>query len=302
VAAAFCRINIPWHDARIVSLHGRKRTDAAFAALVKNQKVALLTDPNYTPAHLAERMCRFGLIDFRLCVFEQLGLPGERFAWYTPEEAAGKSFTSPNLVVCIAGSSNAHEEGPLYLGMPDSRFEHQNGLITKSEVRAVALAKLCLHPHHVLWDLGAGSGSVSIEASLLVRTGRIIAVEKHSDRVRQIRENKRRFRAFNVEIVQAVLPDGLADLPAPDRVFIGGGGRDLDKIIASAGSNLRPGGRMVVNTVLLESMDAVRNTLRVLDYKSEVVQVQVNASREMPGGLRLAAHNPVWIVTGWKET
>jgi precorrin-6Y C5,15-methyltransferase (decarboxylating) len=301
VAAAFSRINMPWHDARIVSLHGRARTDAALAALMENPKAAVLTDPNHTPAHLAESMCRFGLVEFRLCVFEQLGLPGERFAWYTPGEAAGMAFKDPNLVICLADGLNASKEVSLHLGMPDHRFEHQNGLITKSEVRAVTLAKLCLHPNHVMWDLGAGSGSVSIEASLLVRTGRVIAVEKHPERVLQIQANKRRFRAFNVEVVQAAAPEGLDNLPAPDRVFIGGGGKDLENIMASAESRLRPDGRMVINTVLLDSMGTARDTLRALGYETEVVQVQVNASREISGSRRLAAQNPVWIVSGWKE-
>jgi precorrin-6Y C5,15-methyltransferase (decarboxylating) len=301
VAAAFSRINIPWHDARIVSLHARGNMDAALEALMENPKTVILTDPNHTPAHLAERMCRFGLVDFRICVFEQLGLPGERFAWYTPGEAAGMAFKDPNLVICLADGLNALKEVSLHLGMPDSRFEHQNGLITKSEVRAVTLAKLCLHPNHVMWDLGAGSGSVSIEASMLVRTGRVIAVEKHPERVLQIRANKRRFRAFNVEVVQAAAPEGLDNLPAPDRVFIGGGGKDLKNIMASAESRLRPDGRMVINTVLLDSMGTARDTLRALGYETEVVQVQVNASREISGSRRLAAQNPVWIVSGWKE-
>jgi len=301
VAAAFSRVNMPWHDARIVSLHGRGNTDAALEALMENPKTVILTDPTHTPAHLAERMCRFGLVDFRLCVFEQLGMPGEQFAWYTPGEAAGMAFKDPNLVICLADGLNARKDVSLHLGMPDRGFEHQNGLITKSEVRAVTLAKLCLRPHHVMWDLGAGSGSVSIEASLLVRTGRVIAVEKHPERVRHIQVNKHRFRAFNVEVVQAAAPDGLENLPAPDRVFIGGGGKDLEKIMTSAGSRLRPGGRMVVNTVLLDSMGTARETFRALGCETEVVQVQVNASREISGSRRLAAQNPVWIVSGWKE-
>jgi precorrin-6Y C5,15-methyltransferase (decarboxylating) len=301
VAAAFSRVNIPWHDARIVSLHGRGNTDAALEAVMENPKTVILTDPNHTPAHLAERMCRFGLVDFRLCVFEQLGLPGEQFAWYTPGEAAGMAFKDPNLVICLADGLNARKDVSLHLGMPDRGFEHQNGPITKSEVRAVTLAKLCLRSHHVMWDLGAGSGSVSIEASLLVRTGRVIAVEKLPERVRHIQVNKHRFRAFNVEVVQAAAPDGLEHLPAPDRVFIGGGGKDLGKIMTSAESRLRPGGRMVVNTVLLDSLEKAREIFRALGYETEVVQVQVNASREISGGWRLAPQNPVWIVSGWKE-
>lgn len=301
VATAFSRINIPWHDARMVSLHGRGKVDAALTAIKENAKVVVLTDPKHTPALVASGMCRFGLVDFRLCVFEQLGLPDERVAWYTPGEAADMTFSDPNLMICLADDPAAREADSLYLGMPDSRFEHQSGLITKSEVRAVTLAKLRLRPHHVMWDLGAGSGSVSIEASLFVRAGRVIAVEKHPDRVHQIQANQRRLRAFNVEIVQAVLPDGLANLPAPDRVFIGGGGRDLGQIIEWAESRLKPGGRMVVNTVLMDSMGRARETFRAIGFETEVVQIQVNASREMPGGQRLAAQNPVWIITGWKE-
>jgi precorrin-6Y C5,15-methyltransferase (decarboxylating) len=301
VATAFSRINIPWHDARIVNLHGRGKMNAALLALLENSKVVVLTDPDHTPAHLAEGMCRFGLVDFRLCVFEQLGMPGERFVWCTPDETAGMTFTEPNLVVCLADAPHAFKNACLHLGVPDHHFAQRNGLITQSEVRAVNLAKLRLRPHHVLWDLGAGNGSVSIEASLLVRTGRIIAVEKNPQRIRQIKANKHRFRAFNVEIVQVVLPAGLMDLPTPDRIFIGGGGRNLGKIMAWAGSCLKPGVRMVVNTDLMDSMQMARQTFRTLGYDTEVVQVQINTSRNMLGSQRLAAQNPVWIVTGWKE-
>jgi precorrin-6Y C5,15-methyltransferase (decarboxylating) len=189
----------------------------------------------------------------------------------------------------------------LRLGTPDECFEHQQGLITKSEVRAVTLAKLRLGPGQVLWDLGAGSGSIAMEASLLIGKGRMVAVEKSPRRIAQIKANARRFHVRHLSVVQAELPEGLNGLPTPDRIFIGGGGKDLTGIIAAAAGYLGPGGLVVINTVLLQNANGAVATLQKLGFATEFVQVQIHRSQPMPYGERLEALNPVWIITGLRK-
>ncbi|HEX5680369.1 MAG TPA: precorrin-6Y C5,15-methyltransferase (decarboxylating) subunit CbiT, partial [Desulfobacterales bacterium] len=162
------------------------------------------------------------------------------------------------------------------------------------------LSKLRLGPRHTLWDLGAGSGSVAIETALFITAGKILAVEKEPQRVAQIKTNAKRFGVENLRAVQAALPQGLADLPRPHRVFIGGG-RDLVAIITAAARCLRPDGILVVNTVLLENLSAASETLRQLGFQTEIVQVQVARGQQMPFSARLEALNPVWIITGVRK-
>lgn len=296
VAAACARLGEPWGGLPVVSLHGRRGEDGLLRALSEAGRAAVLTDPDHGPAWVAERVLA-GLGDgFRMGVAEALGEPGERTAWYRLPAAAAGRFADPNVVVLTRAAPTGPRR-PLRLGTPESWFEHERGLITKSEVRAVALAKLRLGRGHVLWDLGAGSGAVAIEAALLTGGSPAAAVEKDPRRAGQIRANARRFGVRRLAVVQAELPSGLSGLPDPDRVFIGGGGRELPRIIRAAAARLRPGGVVVVNTVLLETATAASTALRRLGFRTETVQVQVNRSRPMPFGERLEAVNPVWIVS-----
>ena len=165
-------------------------------------------------------------------------------------------------------------------------------------MRAVTLSKLGLAPGQVFWDLGAGSGSVAIEASLFLGNGRIVAVEQKPERIAQIKANARRFDVRNLRVVQAVLPAGLARLPKPDRIFIGGGGKDLGRIISTGASYLRPNGRIVINTVLLPNVTIALESLKALGFATDLIQIQIHRSREMPWAERLEALSPVWIITG----
>jgi precorrin-6Y C5,15-methyltransferase (decarboxylating) len=298
VAAAFARIKEPWSGVRIVSLHGRKNQGELLRALAEEDRIAVLTDPEHGPAWLARLVLdRLGS-GFRMAVMEALGAPAERHGWYRLEQAAAGKFAEPNLVVLKREPPAAAAHRRPVLGTPDEWFDHDRGLITKSEVRAVALAKLRLEEGQVFWDLGAGSGSVAVESSLFIGKGRIVAVEKDPRRVEQIKTNARRFRVRNLSVVQAVLPAGLARLPKPDRIFIGGGGRDLTAIVSEAVRRLKPDGIVVVNTVLLQSVHDASAALRRLGFATEMAQVQIQRSAPMPWSERLEALNPVWIISG----
>lgn len=298
VAAAFARVKEPWQNVRVVSLHGRETEMTLLRALHGHDTVAVYTDMEKTPAWVARFLTAHDLTDFNLCVLERLGTPKERVDWYSLAQAAEMDYEDPNLLILKRNRMDTEPRRPLYIGMPEEWFDHEEGLITKAEVRAVALSKLRLESDHTMWDLGAGSGSVSIEASLFIRTGRIFALEKDPDRTAQIETNKRRFGVHNLTVFCRPLPEGLEDLPAPDRVFVGGGGRRLNSILATAIRDLQPDGIIVVNTVLIESMQTALATLQENGFRTEMIQVQVSRCQAMPQGQRLAAQNPVWIISG----
>jgi len=301
VSAAFARIKEPWDDVCVISLHGRKNERRLFKALEENNKIAVFTDPKNNPARLAARLIEMQFLNYKICVLETIGSPSEKFNWYTLPEAVSMNFSEPNMVVLKRSPSGTKDKERLFLGAPDNWYDHQKGLITKSEIRAITLSKLRLATDHILWDLGAGSGSVAAEAALLIKKGKIFAVEKKSDRVAQIKNNKKRFAIGNLKAIQADLPRGLEELPRPDRIFIGGGGKQLKSIITAAVQYLKPNGVMVINTVLIPNVETARATLEKLDFETEVIQAQINRSRQMPWAERLEALNPVWIVTGIRK-
>jgi precorrin-6Y C5,15-methyltransferase (decarboxylating) len=232
-----------------------------------------------------------------MIVLEQLGTADERITRTRPDRAAGTTFADLNLVVLKPDP--ARQAAPtLYPGMPDHHFAHENGLITKAEVRAISLSRLQLFDRAIFWDLGAGSGSVSIEAGLFITRGAIYTVEKNPQRIAQIHTNRRRFGIGNMQVVQAHLPEGLTDLPDPDRIFVGGGGKKLGDIVITAAGRLKPAGIIVINTVLVGNMTTAVNQLESLGLEMEMIQIQVNRAKTMPFSHRLEAINPVWIITG----
>jgi precorrin-6Y C5,15-methyltransferase (decarboxylating) len=310
VAVAFARIKTPWQDARFLSLHGRELTQAMLVDLARHPKWAIFTDPKHSPAWLAEQLAAAGLTDFDFWVLSRLGTAEEDVVCLdlaaAAEQVATIAGADPNLVVLLKRETGGDPQPPTepwHLGLPETAFDHEAGLITKSEVRAVTLAKLELSPHLPLslWDLGAGSGSVAVEAAQMLMRGRVVAVEQNEQRVTMIENNRKKFGCPNLQVVTARLPEGMANLPRPDRVFIGGGGRDLPAIIQAAARRLNPGGILVINTVLLGSLAMARKTLAGLGLQHDTVQIQVSRSSAMPWDERLVPQTPVWIIKTKKE-
>ncbi len=300
MSAAFARIKHSWEDAAWVSLHARP-VHTLLPALAGNRPLFVYTDGQNSPVKVAEILEQYCPDRWRMCVLERLGRDDERVRWLDPAEAVGESFLEPNALILqpdFEGRGAAHE---LNLGTPDEHYVHQEGMITKSEVRAVTLARLGLNPESVFWDLGSGSGAIAVEACLFVTRGMVVAVEKNPDRLAQIRENLLRFQTPHVKVLQLNLPEGMDDLPDPDRVFIGGGGPDLSEIIRISAKRLIPGGRIVLNLVVLETLNRALETIKELGMKPEVVQVQISRGQEMPGGIRLSAGNPVFILSASKK-
>ena len=304
VSAAFSRLKQSWSNVKVISLHGtgseRRSGDDLLEAVCQNEKIAVFTDPEKTPSWIAKLLLKNGLNHLRICVCENLGGKDESLLWVSLEECANKTFADLNLVVIFNTKPETQRNDDIYQGMPESAYAHEGGLITKAEIRILTLGKLRLSPHHVMWDLGAGSGSVSIEASIYVTDGKIIAIERKSERCEHIRQNRDKFRIRNLDIVRATLPEGLSRLPVPDRIFIGGGGERKNGIIEVAGSYLKSGGIMVINTILINRLEKITEVLRELNFETEVIHVQIGRGKEMLHGVRMEALNPVWIITGVK--
>ncbi len=298
--AAFARIKEPWHDAFLISLHGRLDEGALGFALANGKKIGILTDPVRTPAWLASFMIKKSFENFEFFVLEKMGAKDEKIIGCDIYEASRMEFEEPNVVILLRNKNN--KKPLVFLGADEKFYEHEKGLITKPEIRAIALSKLALKEDHILWDLGAGSGSVSIEASLFIKKGKIFAIEKNHNRIKQIQANRKKFKIPNLEIIEADLPYGLESLPAPDRIFIGGGGKKLCGIIEKSAKFLKKDGIIVINTVLLQNMEKPFALLKNLGFETDMIQVQINSASPMPWGQRFKAQNPVWIITGLKKT
>ncbi|HKK32946.1 MAG TPA: precorrin-6Y C5,15-methyltransferase (decarboxylating) subunit CbiT, partial [Desulfomicrobiaceae bacterium] len=284
--------HIPMTGLCTVSLHGRSDSAPLFAALTHHDHVGVYTDGVNDPAVLARGVLERDVSGVAMHIFEDLGMDSERIRCLEPEEAAREQFSSLSFVIFERRTRSAHA---LHFGMLDALFEREKGLITKGPVRAVGLAALELRQDSVLWDLGAGCGSVGIEAASVIRTGRVVAVERRPSRMDLVRENRARTGAWLVDAVCARLPEGLEDLPDPDRVFMGGGVR-TPGVVEAVLDRLAPGGILVANVVLLESLHLLMDKGRERGCEVRVTQVCASESAPLGGGIRLQGLNPVFVI------
>ena len=298
MAAAFARLKLPWQDAAWVSLHGRDNMSALAKAMDDRDLLCVLTDPKNDP-WAVKKQVETHEYAWQMWVLENLGAPQEKIFSMDEHTDTQKAFAQPNVVVLQKGEL-AVPSGPLRLGTPDNWFVHEKGLITKAPVRVLSLAALELSPDNILWDLGAGSGSVGIEATLFLPDGFVYAVEKNQGRVAQIKANVERFKVKNLSVTSAQLPHGLASLPTPDRVFIGGSGKNIGRVLDVAATVLNPLGRIVLNTVLMETLHLAVSVLEEKGFRVNLTQAQISKSRNMPWGRRMEALNPVWIIAAQK--
>ena len=292
VTLAFARLGASWQDAAVLSAHGRPLESIMPAALLA-QTAAILTDERNHPAAIAQALLEAGDEDALADVFEHLGGGHERHIRGRLSDLIGQAFAPLNLLVV------RHERSPRTwpIGLPESAFAHRRGQITKAEVRTIALAKLRLHERAVLWDVGAGCGSVAIEAGALLRHGRVYAVECDPEQLEYLAQNRRAFAAGNVTLVAGHAPEVLAELPTPDAVFIGGSGGHLPEIAATALARVTPGGKVVANLVSLEHVGELMTLAGAHAWESEVAQISVARSTTTAGLNRLAALNPVFVVS-----
>ncbi len=191
------------------------------------------------------------------------------------------------------------------LGLRDDAFEQRTplkGQITKREVRALALYSLGLRSGSLVWDIGAGTGSISVEAGLIANQGSVYAIERDRESLPLLEQNIARWGGSNVQIVAGEAPQILADLPDPDSVFIGGSGGNLDAIIDESAGRLKPGGHLVINLAVLERTQSAFHRFKALGLSAEMVMIHAARGKEMPGDtVRLESLNPVFVLTGIRK-
>ncbi len=213
------------------------------------------------------------------------------------DEAAAMTFAAPNVVFL---TRQAPAPAPILFGLADECFRQRQpdrGLITKREVRALSLARLQLRADSIIWDIGAGSGAVGLEAARLCPQGFVYAIEKNPDDAAIARENRRRLAITNYRLIQAQAPQGLADWPDPDAVFIGGSGGQLATLIQLVLTRLRTQGWLVMNFVTFENLHLAMTALKTLQARWDVTQIQAARSQPILDMHRLAPENPVWILS-----
>ncbi|HWG11936.1 MAG TPA: precorrin-6y C5,15-methyltransferase (decarboxylating) subunit CbiE [Streptosporangiaceae bacterium] len=293
VALAFARLGLDWDDALVLSAHGREAGPVAAAALA-HPKAAILTGPS----EAGTGALRSALRDAGRTIYvaERLGAPDERVRDLTTDPAA--EVTDPHVLISLAPTPvgragprwlAGHTGAPPAWALPEADFDHRDSMITKPEVRALALARLGPGPGRTVWDIGAGSGSVAVECA---RFGAwAVAVEADPAQCDRIRGNAARHGVL-LRVVRGRAPEALAGLPAPDAIFAGGGGAVLEAAV-EAGSPAR----VVVTLASVDRVRPVCDLLTGLGYTPEGTQLQASRLAALPGGsLRLAALNPVFIL------
>lgn len=290
------RLARPWQDWRFASAHGVACDIVAEAE--RAGELFLATSGGEDPSRLSGELVQAGFGDARVTVAERLSYPDERITCATASEIAGQTFDDLNVMLIeLAGGAASSRWPYASSGIPDELFIRGDVPMTKQEVRAVALAKLCLTATDTVWDVGAGTGSVSIEAALVARAGSVWSVERNAAGVRLIRENADAFGCGNVHAVPGVAPDALAKLPVPDAVFVGGSAGELPSIVEAA-LEKNSQVRLCVPCVTVETLTEACALLSGSRFKGfEACQVSAARAEAVGSHHLMKAQNPVFLVS-----
>ncbi len=301
VQLACARFHTPWDDLAVISLHGRSGDDMP-GRVLRHHRAMLFTDNHNSPDQVATRLLaaletcedQERIAALRIQVAENLGLADERLTSGSLHEIAAGSFSPLNMVLV----EQPDRPAVIRFGLREDEIRHSRGLITKDEVRAATLHRLRLPATGVFWDIGGGSGSVSLEAARLCPELSIHTIEKKPEEQANIRANIRQYGAYTIRLVSGEAPEALIGLPTPDRIFIGGSGKQLEAIIAAAVGRLAEGGRIVINAVLAQTEATALTSLQRLGLRVASSTLTVTR-RQYPDG-EPHVFNPITLITGDK--
>ena len=283
------RLHQDWQGWKLYSAHGRNCDPVA--AVCQGKPAFFLTGGTLGSAELCGLLTRAGLGGLRVDVGENLFCEGEKLYTGTAAECAKMSF-APLSVLLVQPAPRPAKRTP---GICDEEFVRDKVPMTKQEVRAAILGKLAVGPNDVCWDVGAGTGSVSVELALQCRE--VWAVERERPALALLEQNRDKFGAWNLHIKGGEAPEALKGLPVPDKVFIGGSGGNLKEIVRAVHA-ANPKARVCISAIALETLHTAMTTLEELGYEAEVVQISVSRARKAGELHLLMAQNPVFLITG----
>ena len=291
------KLNMSWDDAKIVSMHGRRQN--LVSAVAQNKKVFSLTGGEHSPQMLCSKLCEHGLGSVKVYVGENLSYPEEKLTEGTAEEISKLEF--PSLSVMMILNENASGFEPVVHGLADELFMRSKVPMTKQEVRSVSMSKLMPKATDLIYDIGAGTGSCSIELALLARQGKVWAFERNPVAVELLGKNKELFGVENLEVIAGEALENIKEMPAPDCVFVGGSGGDLCQmldIIYSKNSSCR----VVINAITIETLAEVAEYYKQHhDYTLDIVNVFVARGKHLGSYNLMMAQNPVYVMTALKK-
>lgn len=313
VQLAFNRLKISWQDAQFISVHGRSTDELIKLFKQGKEKIAVLTDSNNNPAAIARIYLALDLPqDYSFYICENLGDTSEKISNFSPNQVSqlgnldGNDFASLNVLILLrqTQTDNLNLDNLPLIGLPDSSFlsfRDRPSLITKKEVRLAILGELSLQPKQVVWDIGAGTGSVSIEIARLCPNSQIWAIEKTTMGATLITKNCHRFKVNNVTIINDKAPKSLFNLPQPDRIFIGGSGGNLVDILDICSQKIIDDGAIVMAFATIENCHQAVSWLSNNSWRYRLLQLQISRSIPVQHLTRLNPLNPVTIITTSKD-
>lgn len=287
------KIGKPWQNMKIVNLHGNNANIARAAA--RNRYCFFLLGGENTPAAVCRRLCEYGLGEVDVFVGCDLAYPNERIVSGKAKEYCETEFSG----LCVMVTENGSPEQGARIGISDEEFTRGDVPMTKSEVRSVVISKLQIPEKGVCWDLGCGTGSVSVEMALACCDGNVYSVDKSEEAVSLTKANALKFRCDNIHAVSGNIPEALAELPAPDSVFIGGAsgkvGAVLDEVYAR-----NPEAVIVVTAVSLETLNEAVSEFDKRGVSAQIVQLAVTRTKRLGSHTMLSAENPIFVITAHK--
>ncbi|MHB1347595.1 MAG: precorrin-6y C5,15-methyltransferase (decarboxylating) subunit CbiE [Candidatus Humimicrobiaceae bacterium] len=290
-----------WDDLYILSAHGRKLNDIP-AIVATHEKTAIFTGALNKPQNICAKLLDAGIKDAEVYVGEKLSYPDEKIFTGKIDEVAKKVFSDLCVMIIKHKMNLQLNQIWQYLtyGIPDSFFERTDIPMTKEEIRAIAISKLRLKKDSVVYDIGAGTGSISVECGLICKRGKVFSIEKNINATNLIALNIQKFGLKNVSIIKGQAPEAVSGLTCADRVFIGGSGKKMNEIIGCIAETSKEI-KVVINAVTIESAHEAIKSLNINGFKNIEV-INVNVSRSVSAGDKhmMQALNPVYIISSEK--
>ena len=302
---AFARVKESWEEAFLANLSGQS-IERVIDRVRTSETVGLFTSEQWPPAAVARTLLEEGIDSFQAYVCENLGSPDERVTQGSLADIAKDSFGPLNVMILVRKARAADKPGQVgrrLFGNPDESFlqsRPKRGLLTPAEVRSMALAEMGLQIGSVVWDVGAGSGSVGLEAARIAREGTVYAIEMDPDDHRLIIANAERFAVKNLHAVLGRAPEAWAELPDPDAIYVGGSGRDVSMLVEEAWKRLKAGGRMVTACNSIENLAAVHAMLRARSPDAAYWLVTIARGIEQLDRIRFESLNPIFLIAATK--